>query len=763
MIVQTGADAALEYIQRGWRVVPIAHRKKGPILNEWQNLRITEDEIGDYFSCGRQNVGVLMGEPSGCLIDIDLDHPRAVELAEDYLPPTDAKFGRESKPRSHWIYVVTGSIDTQKFHNKSAGMVVEIRSTGAQTVFPPSVHESGEQIDWDRDDAIPANVDPGKLSDCVRALADAVFKELGCSPSVPKKDKFPRRTVPPEVQKTDIDSAQRSALCLVAMLRTGLRDQSDGSRRLFAAACRVVEYDLDDTTAVATIRDYAGQHPFPKDWSDREILQRIRDAERRCTRGEALQVDDEGCVPLGNRDPVTGRVVLSPKRTIPTAEAYVREFHAHLDGRTIHFYASQLVDWRDNRYVQVEDYEVKKRLQNWLHGALRYIRSRSKDQLELIDFESNPNTVNAALESLRGHVHLPDTVASPSWLGEPPNDVDVEDVLPCRTTLLHLPTMERMSATPRFFTLNALDIDPDTSAPVPTNWFQFLHQLFDGDCESHDLLQEWFGYCLTADTSLQKILLMVGPKRSGKGTIGRVLRRLVGEGNVSGPTTSSLAGPFGLQPLIGKSLAIVSDARFHGDNISTVVERLLCISGEDALTIDRKHMPSLTTKLNTRFMFMTNEIPRLTDSSGALAGRFMILRFNQSFYGKEDSCLTNRLLAELPGILNWAIEGRQRLRERGHFVMPSTVEDVVQDIEDLSSPVAAFVRDQCHVGPGYRVSVNSIYDAWGRWCDEEGRQIVSTKQTFGRDLAAAVPGIATRRGTDQKRFYEGITLRGFIA
>ena len=74
-------------------------------------------------------------------------------------------------------------------------------------------------------------------------------------------------------------------------------------------------------------------------------------------------------------------------------------------------------------------------------------------------------------------------------------------------------------------------------------WYEFLHQLFDGDLESLDLLQEWFGYCLTGDTSQQKMLLIVGPKRSGKGTLARVLAKLIGAGNVCGPTTSSLAGP----------------------------------------------------------------------------------------------------------------------------------------------------------------------------------------------------------------------------
>ena len=203
----------------------------------------------------------------------------------------------------------------------------------------------------------------------------------------------------------------------------------------------------------------------------------------------------------------------------------------------------------------------------------------------------------------------------------------------------------------------------------------------------------------------------------------------------------------------------MSDARFHGENIATVVERLLCISGEDMLTIDRKHTTSVTMKLPTRFIFLTNEFPRLNDASGALAGRFVILRLTESFYGKEDTSLSNRLYDELPGILNWAIEGWRRLRERGHFVLPASVRDVVQEIEDLSSPVSAFVRESCDVGPGHRVNVESIYEAWKRWCEGQGRQAISTKQTFGRDLAAAIAGITRRRGTGMQPFYEGISLK----
>jgi putative DNA primase/helicase len=283
--------------------------------------------------------------------------------------------------------------------------------------------------------------------------------------------------------------------------------------------------------------------------------------------------------------------------------------------------------------------------------------------------------------------------------------------------------------------------------------------LWDDDIESVELLQEWMGYSLVADTSQQKMLLMVGPKRSGKGTIGRVLTRLVGAGNVVGPTTSSLAGSFGLQPLIGKSLAIVSDARFSGENVGVVVERLLCISGEDTLTVDRKFLGSVTMKLPTRFMFLTNELPRMNDASGALAGRFVILRLIKSFYGQEDTALTQHLMAELPGILVWAIEGLKRLRVRGHFVQPKAVSDAVQEMEDLASPVLAFVRDCCEVGVGRRTWIDEMYEAWKRWCESDGRNTVTSKQVFGRDLAAAVPSVVCRRHSIQGRFYDGIALR----
>lgn len=764
-------DAAKAYRDRQWMPVPIPYRSKRPDRKHWEQMRLTADELPSHFTGKEQNIGILLGEPSGWLIDVDLDHPRAVEIAGQYLPPTPAIFGRESKRRSHWIYRSACPAVTRKLRSRSAGMIVEFRSTGCQTVFPPSTHESGELIEWEDPTAEPATVDPNELLTACEALADAVRVELG-EKRQPKPKKVTEKHKPEPAAAAESQPVEQQASayprCLAALRRIGLVDKSDGSLRLFTAACRCVEYGLADEEAVRCIREYAESQPFPYEYSDSEILDRLYDAGQKCERGSALEVDEEGLVKLGNRDPDTGRLVLSPRRTLPTAHAFVREFCTHPDGATSRCYAGILMEWRDNHFVAVEDGSVRNRLQPWLHDALRYIFDKQTGECKLVDFESNPGTVGAALETIRNYLHLPASITPPVWLigpdglaAEPDDAPDPREILSCRTLNLHIPTGTVLPATPALFTTSALDFDFKADAPSPVNWLAFLNQLWGGDAQSIELLQDWFGYVLTADTSQQKMLLLVGPRRSGKGTIARVLARLVGHGNIVGPTTSSLAGTFGLQPLIGKSLAIVSDARFSGDNIQTVVERLLCISGEDGLTIDRKHMPAVTMRLPTRFMFLTNELPRLTDSSGALAGRFLVLRLTQSFFGKEDPGLTDKLLAELPGILLWALQGWLRLRSRGRFAQPASADQALCDLQELSSPVGTFVQECCTVAPGRQADARALYKRWKEYCADMGRDHPGTIQSFARDLHAAVPGLITRfvrDGSGRARIYQGISL-----
>jgi hypothetical protein len=229
------------------------------------------------------NIGVLTGKPSGGLIDVDIDHRLALELSDQFLPLTPAVFGRASNRRSHRLYKVNGPVKTRRFKSTKHGTIVEIRSTGAQTIFPGSTHPSGEIIEWEDPDAEPAEIDAETLIRAVEALANAVKVRLQEKPRRKRS-----HDVPPPVPMPVETSDERMAACLERMMAMEIDDANDGSHRLFAAACRAVEFDLDDQQAVACIRAYEQRRPFPNPWPDLDIIKRIRNAEQRCERGHAL-------------------------------------------------------------------------------------------------------------------------------------------------------------------------------------------------------------------------------------------------------------------------------------------------------------------------------------------------------------------------------------------------------------------------------------------------------------------------------------------
>ena len=383
-------------------------------------------------------------------------------------------------------------------------------------------------------------------------------------------------------------------------------------------------------------------------------------------------------------------------------------------------------------------------------------------------FRVTAHVVRDVLQAIASIVRISDGAEQPAWLdGRPP--APLQQLLSTRGGLVDVaayaagqPVESYLHhSTPQFFTANGLEYAFDPAASCP-QWIDFLLDIWGSDRESIELLQEWFGYSLVPDTSQQKILMLLGPKRSGKGTIARVLRRLVGEANVAGPTLASLRTQFGLSPLLGKTLAIVSDARISAkSNVSTIVERLLSISGEDAITVDRKYKQAVTTKLNARIMILTNELPGLPDQSNALSCRFLILRLCKSWYGREDTCLTDRLCDELPGILNWAVKGLARLRKRGRFVQPERSMELVRNLERLASPIRAFLEDRCDLGDDCRVEKREMWEEWKEWCDLNGLA-PGSEPILGRDLHAAIPGLRTERpqngGTKRPRWYVGVRL-----
>jgi putative DNA primase/helicase len=165
-------QGVIELYSHGWMPIPIPAGQKHPILKGWQNLRLSKEDLPRYFSNG-QNVGLLLGEPSLGLVDVDCDWKESAFLAPRFLPTTGMISGRESSPKSHYWFIAPG-VKTKQFidptESDERNMIVELRSTGGQTLVAPSVHPSGECYIW-HEFTDPARIEPEQLQNAVASIA----------------------------------------------------------------------------------------------------------------------------------------------------------------------------------------------------------------------------------------------------------------------------------------------------------------------------------------------------------------------------------------------------------------------------------------------------------------------------------------------------------------------------------------------------------------------------------------------------------------
>ncbi|MGD1237284.1 DNA primase family protein [Mycobacterium seoulense] len=428
--------------------------------------------------------------------------------------------------------------------------------------------------------------------------------------------------------------------------------------------------------------------------------------------------------------------------------------------RTLLAWRGGWMQWHGTHWAEIDAAHLRSSIYEILHNAV--YEHVTKDGSEIKPWNPDKHKIANVLEAMAAVGHLSTDIDPPSWIVHSPTEIPAAQVISCTNGVLDVSTRRLTEHTPALFNVVSVPFDYEQHAAEPTAWLDFLASVWADDQESIRLLQEFFGYVLCGSTDMQKALLLIGPTRSGKGTIGRILTELIGRGHVAGPTLASLGTNFGLSPLLGKPLAIISDARLGNIPSHTVVERLLSITGEDTLTVDRKFRDPWTGKLPTRFVILTNELPRFRDSSGAIANRLLILRMTKSFLGHEDRTLEPRLRGrELPAILAWALEGLDRLTRTGKFTEPQSSRDAANLMMDLASPVSAFVRDRCIRKPSEGVLRDTLYEAWKAWAEENGHK-PGAKATFGRDLRAVVPELRDsqpRTGDGRIRQYEGIGLR----
>jgi len=314
---------------------------------------------------------------------------------------------------------------------------------------------------------------------------------------------------------------------------------------------------------------------------------------------------------------------------------------------------------------------------------------------------------------------------------------------------------------PKYNITSLLDYEYDPAAAC-SEWLTFLDSSFEGNAELVRTLQQWFGYCLTYDYRFQKMLVMAGVSRSGKGLILDILEYLIGQGSVAGTTLASLAGKFGLEQIIGKKLAVIGDAH-HADKgaVPRSKEAILSITGGDTMPVDMKNVKEVSLKITARLAMACNDIPMFYDNYNALENRYLVIPFKKSFYGNEDPLLPKKLKKELAGIFNWAVQGLLDLGREGTFFEGELSKQAKREVRARQNPIGAFAAKYCEEGDDHRVPIREVYDAYLKFCQLDEIKPESPK-IFSQRISESLPGVGrglTYGGRNSKRSKAYLDMR----
>lgn len=466
----------------------------------------------------------------------------------------------------------------------------------------------------------------------------------------------------------------------------------------------------------------------------------------------------------------TEHVVLDDNRPRTIALQYLTDRYALAGRHTLRRYAGTWYAFVGSHYAEVKDEAFEAPLYPWAHGKQVTIVNKSGDVHVEPLFCDSAFVTNVA-RALRAEVQV--TVPkTPAWINGAYGP-DPAELVVFPNGLLHVPSYLAgapeseylLPPTPDYFTMSCLgtSFDPTAKAPV---WRRFLNSSLGDDHDKIKLLQEWFGYCLTPDTSQAKLMYLRGLTGAGKSVVLDALHAMVGEDQAASPALNQLTHQFGLYPLLGRLVCTIPDARdVAGSDKLRGLEVLLNIAGNDYIQIDRKFKdPVAKQKLFCRITIASNKFIDVPDHEGAMLRRLNVVEFRRSFVGREDFGLSQKIIAEAAGIINWALDGLRRLREQGRFTVPQSSQEALQEWRLGSSPMASFLEDACDQTPDGEVHKEEFWEAWSQWAAERGIR-TSMKSRVFEQLKINAPFVVSDCYEDTNRkkhnVFRGLRLKSW--
>jgi putative DNA primase/helicase len=260
--------------------------------------------------------------------------------------------------------------------------------------------------------------------------------------------------------------------------------------------------------------------------------------------------------------------------------------------------------------------------------------------------------------------------------------------------------------------------DPDAKAPC----WQFL--LNSSVCEAQEFLRDFAGYALTTDTSLETAIWLYGPPGSGKSTFLLGLETMLGARAGTLGLADIERTHFALSGIAGKTLLTAAEQPAAFLRSTHIINQL--ISGEK-LRVEQKYRDGYDIVPRAKLLWAMNELPRVGDANSGIFRRVKVVAFPPLAPEDRYPEIKASIAHEGPGILNWALEGLRRLRQRGRFEIPKAVQSATDSFRESNDVVAAFVEERCDTtNPDTSEGGGALYREYKLWCEDNGHRALSS-------------------------------------
>lgn len=293
-----------------------------------------------------------------------------------------------------------------------------------------------------------------------------------------------------------------------------------------------------------------------------------------------------------------------------------------------------------------------------------------------------------------------------------------------RNGLIHLQTMDLVAHNPSILTMVQLPINYNPNAQCP-QFIKFLFDIFEGDQERVDLIQELMGYCLTVDTHLQKFFIFYGSGSNGKSLLADIIREVCGHENCSSSTLAQLGDRFGAHTIFKKRVNISSE---HESKAALNTQQLKLITGEDNILVEQKYQNPFSIKPYVKLLILLNNHMHVTDQSHGFFRRCVVIPFNKRYVDShetisenqayKDKKLKSKLLSEIEGILVWALKGYERLVQNEYNLSESMAcNQALRDFYKQINPTKVFIDERLVKNFSARTPKNDIFSEFKHWAE----------------------------------------------